>query len=81
MAKKSVKSHEMIAQQMPGFAADSSLAKSKQHYALGQTPKTDTGSVIPQGLFVGTNGHLWYCYNEGGFSGCIDLGSRTRTLM
>jgi hypothetical protein len=62
---------------MPGFTAEASLAKTKQHYALAAAPRADAGRVVPQGLFVNpTNHHLIYCYDEGGFSGCVDLGYR-----
>jgi hypothetical protein len=77
MAKKSVKTHELSALRMPGFTAEASLAKTTQHYALAPPAAADAGRVIPQGLFVNPlSGHLFFCYDEGGFSGCVDLGYR-----
>ena len=77
MAKKSVKTHELSALRTPGFTAEASLAKTAQHYGLGPAGTAGAGRVIPQGLFVNPgNGHLIYCYDEGGFSGCVDLGYR-----
>jgi hypothetical protein len=59
---------------MPGFTAEASLAKTEQHYAnAAGASASSAGQVLPQGLYV-NNGHLWYCYDEGGFSGCVDLG-------
>ncbi len=67
---------------MPGFTAEASLAKAEQHYSqTAGAGSGEAGRVVPQGLHV-VNGHLWYCYDEGGFSGCVDLGSHgPRTLM
>jgi hypothetical protein len=67
---------------MPGFTAEAALAKTERHYAQASgAGAADAGRVVPQGLHV-VNGHLWYCYDEGGFSGCVDLGSvAAHTLM
>jgi hypothetical protein len=66
---------------MPGFTAEASLAE-KLHYLLAVKPAAEGGKVVPQGLYVNGAGHLIYCYNEGGFSGCIDFGRvGARTLM
>jgi hypothetical protein len=59
---------------MPGFTAEASLAKAEQHYShAAGAGAAEAGMVRPQGLSV-RNGHLIYCYDEGGFSGCVDLG-------
>jgi hypothetical protein len=67
---------------MPGFTAEASLAKAEQHYShAAGAGAAEAGMVRPQGLSV-RNGHLIYCYDEGGFSGCVDLGYvGPRTLM
>ena len=62
---------------MPGFTAEASLVKTKQRHALAPVAAANAGRVVPQGLFVNpSNHHLIYCYDEGGFSGCVDLGYR-----
>jgi hypothetical protein len=77
MAKKNAKTHEFGLSRMPGYTAEASLTKTKQHYSLAPAATADAERVIPQGLFINpTNGHLIYCYDEGGFSGCVDLGYR-----
>jgi hypothetical protein len=58
---------------MPRFTAEASLQNTKQHYVLASAAAAEAGIVLPQGLFVAGNLHLFYCDE---IVGCIDLGYR-----
>jgi len=58
---------------IPGFTAQASLGKTKEHYDLTSGTTVAAGKIVPQGFINTPNGDLVYCYNEGGFSGCFTV--------
>jgi len=64
---------------LPNFTAEASLGETKKQYTLCSRIEAEAGKVVPQGYILSPNGDLWYCYDEGGFSGCFQIGSGRRT--
>jgi|HubBroStandDraft_2_1064218.scaffolds.fasta_scaffold655056_2 hypothetical protein len=48
---------------------------------MGPVAGRDDGKVVPQGFIVTPGGDVYYCYNEGGFSGCFKIGHHPITLQ
>jgi len=65
---------------IPGFTAEASLGTPKEDYALTTAATRKTGMVLPQGYVHTPGGDTYYCYNEGGYSGCFKINRGTSTL-